>query len=305
LLSVKTNAIYNCTEDCGRWCIYSIRWSLIDEIISSKVFNQRVEDVVLPEDAKVDVIVSEWMGFYLLHEGMLDSVLHARDVHMKAGGKMFPETTTLWCAPCSLPELYDFWDDVGGVVMQSVGQIWRQRKSQEPQIVEISGSNLLTDPVKICTLDLCSISSRELESVSGEFVLPAKHDGKYQGLSIWFSCVFPCLDDSSHGTVLSTAPTEPPTHWKQAVIMLPHEFTVEQGTPLAWELHLHRSALNSRHYSIEFTQLDPEVVKHPVPCMCYMTKCIVIRAFLEQKEDWSEAEAGDEEGDEPDDKADV
>jgi hypothetical protein len=28
---------------------------------------------VLPE--KVDIIVSEWMGFYLLHESMLESVL--------------------------------------------------------------------------------------------------------------------------------------------------------------------------------------------------------------------------------------
>lgn len=42
-----------------------------------KVINARVEDVVLPE--KVDVIVSEWMGFYLLHEAMLESVIVARD----------------------------------------------------------------------------------------------------------------------------------------------------------------------------------------------------------------------------------
>jgi hypothetical protein len=255
--------------------------------------------VVLAEDAKVDVVVSEWMGFYLLHEGMLDSVLHARDVHMKAGGKMFPEVAKLWCAPCSLPDLFDFWDNVEGVRMQSVGQIWRQQKSHQPQIIEISGSNLLTDPVKICTLDLCRISSKELESISGKFVLPANQDGKYQGLCMWFSCVFPCLDDSSHGTVLSTAPTETPTHWKQAVILLPHEFTVEEGTPLAWELRLSRSAPNPRHYNIEFTELDPEVIKHPLPCMCYMTKCIVMRAFLEQNEGCSETECGDEEEVEP------
>ena len=41
------------------------------------VIRGRIEDVVLPE--KVDVIVSEWMGFYLLHESMLASVLVARD----------------------------------------------------------------------------------------------------------------------------------------------------------------------------------------------------------------------------------
>jgi hypothetical protein len=264
------------------------------------VFDQRVEDVVLPGGAKVDVIVSEWMGFYLLHEGMLDSVLYARDAHMKAGGKMFPEVAKLWCGPCSLPELYDFWDDVGGARMQSVGQVWRQQKSQSPQIAEIAGSDLLTDPAEICTLDLRSVTSRELESLSGKFVLPANRDGKYQGLCLWFSCAFPCPEGSSRATVLSTAPGEPCTHWKQAVVMLPREFPVEEGTPLAWELLLRRSALNCRQYNIEFTELDPEAVKHPLPCRCYMTKCIVMRAFLEEKQGGWETGGEDEEDDAPD-----
>ena len=40
---------------------------------------------------KVDIIISEWMGFCLLYEGMLDSVIWARDNFLKEGGKMFPE----------------------------------------------------------------------------------------------------------------------------------------------------------------------------------------------------------------------
>lgn len=46
-----------------------------------KVINKRIEDVELPH--KVDVIISEWMGFYLLHESMLNSVLDARDKWLK------------------------------------------------------------------------------------------------------------------------------------------------------------------------------------------------------------------------------
>jgi hypothetical protein len=42
-----------------------------------EVLEGLMEDIVLPD--KVDVIVSEWMGFYLLHESMLASVLVARD----------------------------------------------------------------------------------------------------------------------------------------------------------------------------------------------------------------------------------
>ena len=40
----------------------------------------KVEDVVLPDGIeKVDVIVSEWMGYFLLYESMLDTVIYARD----------------------------------------------------------------------------------------------------------------------------------------------------------------------------------------------------------------------------------
>ena len=38
----------------------------------------KVEEISLPVD-NVDIIISEWMGYFLLYEGMLDSVLHARD----------------------------------------------------------------------------------------------------------------------------------------------------------------------------------------------------------------------------------
>jgi len=54
------------------------------------VINKKVEDVELPD--KVDIIVSEWMGFYLLHESMLDSVLNARDKHLKENGIMMPSS---------------------------------------------------------------------------------------------------------------------------------------------------------------------------------------------------------------------
>lgn len=39
-----------------------------------------MEDITLPDGiTQVDVIVSEWMGYALLYESMLDSVLIARD----------------------------------------------------------------------------------------------------------------------------------------------------------------------------------------------------------------------------------
>ena len=54
----------------------------------------------LPGNIKVDALVSEWMGFYLLHEGMLDSVLYARDKFLKPDGEMFPDSACIYVAPC-------------------------------------------------------------------------------------------------------------------------------------------------------------------------------------------------------------
>jgi type I protein arginine methyltransferase len=42
------------------------------------IIKSKVEEAILPVD-KVDIIISEWMGYFLLYESMLDTVLYARD----------------------------------------------------------------------------------------------------------------------------------------------------------------------------------------------------------------------------------
>ena len=41
-------------------------------------FKEKVENVELPCE-KIDIIISEWMGYFLLNESMFDTVLFARD----------------------------------------------------------------------------------------------------------------------------------------------------------------------------------------------------------------------------------
>ena len=43
-----------------------------------------MEDIILPVD-QVNIIVSEWMGYFLLFESMLDTVLWARDKYLSKG----------------------------------------------------------------------------------------------------------------------------------------------------------------------------------------------------------------------------
>ena len=47
---------------------------------------------------KVDILISEWMGYCLFYESMLDSVLFARDKWLLKDGLMFPDIVTFHVA---------------------------------------------------------------------------------------------------------------------------------------------------------------------------------------------------------------
>ena len=56
-----------------------------------------MEEITLPDGiTQVDIIVSEWMGYCLLYETMLPSVIFARDTYLKKGGLIFPDRCDLF-----------------------------------------------------------------------------------------------------------------------------------------------------------------------------------------------------------------
>jgi len=57
----------------------------------------KMEEVKLPFP-EVDIIISEWMGYFLLYESMLDTVLYARDKYLARGGLIFPDKATIFMA---------------------------------------------------------------------------------------------------------------------------------------------------------------------------------------------------------------
>jgi len=71
------------------------------EIVAENGFADRItliqgkmEDVKLPVE-QVDIIISEWMGYFLIYESMLDTVLYARDKWLVKGGLIFPDFASL------------------------------------------------------------------------------------------------------------------------------------------------------------------------------------------------------------------
>lgn len=57
----------------------------------------KLEETVLPI-TQFDIIISEWMGYFLLYESMLDTVLLARDKFLKPDGLIFPDMASIYMA---------------------------------------------------------------------------------------------------------------------------------------------------------------------------------------------------------------
>lgn len=259
-----------------------------DRIID--VHQTKIEDFSIQSDGlvdatqkQIDIIVSEWMGFYLLHEGMLDSVICAREKFLKSDGHMFPQTASISMAPCALPSLFDAWSEVDGVKMESFGKALRTQKSQKPEVLIVQPGDLLHDGTVVAWLDLNEVTVDDLNEFAFNEVVVVQHTGRYQGVCIWFDVEFPSNEEGEMVT-LSTAPHARSTHWKQTVIPLPDHVVeeVEPRYPIALNVVVRRNAENSRQYNLEVTMMDPEEVEHPLPCDCILTKCILTKEHLHQ-----------------------
>eukprot|EP00798_Chlamydomonas_sp_ICE-L_P028077 gene28077-31184_t len=86
------------------------------------------EDIELPVD-KVDVIISEWMGYCLLYENMLESVMFAKEKWLSPDGVVLPDqakmyiaglTTDLFGLGDSKQAKVGFWDNVYGFNMKAL-----------------------------------------------------------------------------------------------------------------------------------------------------------------------------------------
>ena len=93
-----------------------------------EILRGKVEEISLPDGIeKVDIIISEWMGYCLFYESMLDTVLFARDKWLKPGGLMFPDKATLYVTAIEDRQYKDdkihWWDDVYGFDMSSIRKV--------------------------------------------------------------------------------------------------------------------------------------------------------------------------------------
>lgn len=272
---------------------------LNDEDGVIEVIHGKAEDVDLEGGVKVDIMISEWMGFYLLHESMLDSVIMAREKHLDEDGLMFPSHARILAAPCVMEqwvqEQFSDWSQVYGFNMTPMAQKAMETRlgSGQPEILSLEGSNLLAQPEEVMLLDLRWVGKEEVSRYTDRKFVSITKSGSLHGLAVWFEVTFrPAVYDEDVAAkitevVLGTGPRDPKTHWKQTVLLLLGQGIgeVEEDEVIGWELTMEQSSTNPRQYAISLELLDPASEEHPVPCSCNMAKCALMKAIMDKEDE--------------------
>ena len=200
----------------------------------------KIEELVLPVQS-VDVIVSEWMGYLLLYEGMFDSVIHARDRYLSPGGLLFPNREIIYVAGFENFRFADAAADYHCYKGVDFGE-FADVLYMMPDVDLVQSDALITDEVNIQEIDLQTVSVAELD-FRVEFKLRATKHGYVHGIALWFDSLF------THGNStinLSTSPNTTPTHWKQGLMYLRVPVPVHKDDEITATLTLKKHVKNPR-----------------------------------------------------------
>lgn len=211
-------------------------------------FQKRMEDVELPE--RVDIIVSEWMGYFLLYETMLPSVILARDRWLKPDGLMFPSSVKLYMVPIRWDEFLedhvDYWEDVYGFNMESLKELAWVSHTRDPTVEDLDPSSHAGSSHCILEINCLTIPYAQVfETWTSEFSSKIYMGTDVVGFATWFDTYFP------GGQVLSTGMDCKVTHWGQSVFFLPQPLGVQQDDIISGRISSGPNAAHPRSVDVE------------------------------------------------------
>ncbi|KAJ1558941.1 hypothetical protein HK405_012655, partial [Cladochytrium tenue] len=118
----------------------------LDGVIT--VVRGEIETVKLPV-SKFDIIISEWMGYFLLYEGMFDSVIYARDEYLAEGGCLGPSSARVLVGALEhedwVNDRLHFWGDVYGFDMSPI----KEGIVSEGQVAAVDATKLISAPAVV------------------------------------------------------------------------------------------------------------------------------------------------------------
>ncbi|KAI9246131.1 S-adenosyl-L-methionine-dependent methyltransferase [Sporodiniella umbellata] len=214
----------------------------------------KMEEIALPVD-KVDIIVSEWMGHFLLYESMLEAVIFARDKYLAPGGLIFPDKATMYITAIEGGEYrddkIDFWDDIYGFDYSHI----KQRAMREPVVETVKYRSLMSSVYRFQEIDVAKIRKEEL-AFKVPFEITAAREEYVHAFACWFDIEF------NHGDKpigFSTGPHAKYTHWKQTVFCIPEILEMKSGENIKGTISCAPNGIDSRNLDINIDfQLEGE-----------------------------------------------
>ncbi|KTW30325.1 hypothetical protein T552_00798 [Pneumocystis carinii B80] len=245
-----------------------------EEIVKINGFSDRIhlikgrmENITLPVD-KVDIIVSEWMGYFLFYESMLETVLLARDLYLKEGGLMFPSKASMFIAGIEDAEYKEekigFWNNVYGFNFTPIQKL----AMKEPLVDTVELRAVVTDPYHLLTLDLYTTKKEDL-SFTKKWELKARKKDYIHAIIAWFDIEF---HSSGKPVRFSTGPHARYTHWKQTIFYLNHTIDIDEGQTIQGAITSLQNEKNYRDLDIviEYTFQNSETLIHDT-CSYFMS----------------------------------
>ncbi len=209
-----------------------------------------MEEVQLPVE-KVDIIISEWMGYFLLYESMLDTVLYARDRYLAEGGIILPNRATMMLTAIEdaqyKEEKIHFWDNVYGFDMSCIKE-WALR---EPLVDVVEGRAVMGSEAVFREIDISTVRKEDL-AFTVPYSIKINSNNYVHALLAYFT-----IDFDAPGTTkpvhFSTGPFDKYTHWKQTVFYLPNDYLVKTGDTLRGTLTCTPNTHNHRDLDISIS----------------------------------------------------
>ncbi|KAI9501223.1 S-adenosyl-L-methionine-dependent methyltransferase [Coemansia spiralis] len=255
----------------------------LDTVIT--LIKGKIEDLELPVDS-VDIIISEWMGYFLLFEAMLDSVLVARDRYLAPGGLLAPSASYIYLTAISdedyMNDQVNYWDNVYGFKMSAMKP---SGPVLEADVDVIPAASVMATRALIAEIDHGTTSSSALD-FSSPFALKATRKATVHAFLGYFDVAFsraqstpgpsnvnlclPAYSDDAHTPAASrqaaakalwkqpesamhgftTGPHGTPTHWKQTVFVLREPVDMEPGDEIYGTFTCTKSTENPRELEL-------------------------------------------------------
>ncbi|CAL9763924.1 unnamed protein product [Musa acuminata subsp. burmannicoides] len=209
------------------------------------VLKGKVEEIELPV-AHVDVIISEWMGYFLLFENMLNTVLYARDKWLNNNGIVLPDKASLYLTAIEDAEYkedkIEFWNNVYGFDMSCI----KKQAMIEPLVDTVDQNQIVTNCQLLKTMDISKMAPGDV-SFMAPFKLVAERNDYIHALVAYFDVSF----TKCHKLMgFSTGPRSKATHWKQTVLYLEDVLTICEGEAVVGSLTVEPNERNPRDVDI-------------------------------------------------------